>query len=155
MNVGVDFMNECAHFTFTDIKHDISKNSQISVNSFILQENEIEDDMSIFQIKSDWIGNMSSSVRKGDIVNIFACSGTDEPQLIGEFYVAFAKDGSGREVSETTGISEPRILERTNGISVPTGIEIAADLEDYTKIIRLVSSGKNLLVLQKGVSFSE
>lgn len=136
-------------------KHDISKNSQISVNSFILQENEIEDDMSIFQIKSDWIGNMSSSVRKGDIVNIFACSGTDEPQLIGEFYVAFAKDGSGREVSETTGISEPRILERTNGISVPTGIEIAADLEDYTKIIKLVSSGKNLLVLQKGVSFSE
>lgn len=136
-------------------KYDISKNSQISVDSFILQENEIKEDMSLFQIKKDWIINLSSSVRKGDMVEIYACEGIDDPEYLGEYYVAFVKDGSGREVSETTGISEPRILERTNGIAVPSYIEIAADLQDYAKITKHISSGKNLLILQKGVSFNE
>lgn len=150
--VSPDQLNEYIGKKF---KYDISKNSQISVDSFILQEKEISENMSIFQIKKDWISNISSSVRKGDTVLIYGCDEQSETQYLGEFYVAFSKDGSGREVTETTGFDEPRILKRTNGISVPSDIEVIAALEDYIQVTKTINSGKKLIILQKGVSFYE
>ena len=152
---NVVFPDQISEYIGKKFKYDISRNSQISVDSFILQEKKITDSMSIFQIKKDWISNISSSVRKGDLIDIYACNDQSEIQYLGEFYVAFSKDGSGREVTETTGFSEPRIIERTNGISVPTDIEIAAVLDDYTLITKAVNEGKRLIIMQKGVSMYE
>ncbi|MDO4482683.1 MAG: SAF domain-containing protein [Bacillota bacterium] len=136
-------------------KYDISKNSQLTVNSFISEEKEIPDGMSLFHLKKDWIKNISNSIRKGDTVSIYSYDELTEPVYIGKYYVAFVKDGSGREVTETTGFEEPRILYRTNGISVPTDVEIAAELKDYTSIVKAVASGCTLILVQEGVSVYE
>ena len=136
-------------------KHDISQNSQITVNSFISDEKEIPEGMSLFHIKKEWIKNISNSMRKGDVVNIYSYDEQTEPVYIGRYYVAFAKDGSGREVTEKSGFEEPRILNRTGGISVPTDIEIAAELKDYTAIVKAVASGCTLILVQEGVSMYE
>lgn len=136
-------------------KYDLSNNSQISVNSFILEHKELLPNTGLFQIKKDWIYNLSSSVRKGDTIDIYSIDDQGEVKYIGEYYVAFSKDGSGREVTETTGFKEPRILERIHGTSVPADIEIAASLEDFEIINRDISLGKKLIIMQKGVSFYE
>lgn len=135
-------------------KHDISENSQISVNSFLSEETEIPEGMSLFRIKKDWILNVSSSIRKGDTVRIYAY-GNQAASPLGTYYVAFVKDGSGREVTEITGFEEPRILQRTNGLALPAEVEIAAVLEDYTRILQTVMQGGTLIIEQKEVSLYE
>lgn len=136
-------------------KHDIGRNSQIAVNFFISKKNEIPEGLSLFQIKKDWIKNVSNSVRRGDTVSIYSYDGQNEPEYIGSYFLAFAKDGSGREVTELSGFDEPRILSRTNGISTPVEVEIAAGLEDYSAILKAVSKGCTLIIVQEGVSMYE
>lgn len=136
-------------------KHDINMNSQIPLNAFISGEKEIAEGMTLFKLRNDWIMNLSNSIRKGDYVKIYSCDYLNVPVYIGNYYVAFVKDSSGREVTETSGFSEPRILERTGGISVPSEVEIAATLEDYSKITSAVYSGSYLILMQEEVSMYE
>lgn len=137
------------------LKYDINENSQIAVNSFISGDNKLEDGMTIFHIKSSWIKNLSSSVRSADRVSIYAYTPASGAVSVGTYYTAFVKDGNGREVIESTGFSEPRILKRTSGLYVPVEIEIAAKLSDYIRIVSYVEQGYTLIIMQEGVSIYE
>ncbi len=144
-----DMLNEYIGQT---LKYSINVNSQISVNSFISGENPVTMDMSLFKIEPQWIRNISSSIRKADRIFINAyCSGLPVVNL-GTYYVAFVKDSSGRELIESTGSLQPEILKRTTGLYVPSYIEIAAKLSDYTTILSYVEQGYSLILVQEGVS---
>lgn len=137
------------------LKYGLNSNSQIAVNSFISGEKQISENMSIFRINASWIKNLSSSVRSGDRVRIYAYAAGTSAANLGSYYVAFVKDGAGREVVEASGFSQPEILKRTTGVYVPETIEIAATLSDYTQLVSSIERGCSLIIMQEGVSALE
>ena len=137
------------------LKYGLNANSQIAVNSFISGENPVTGEMSLFEIRPSWIKNLSSSVRSGDRITIYGYMPGNPGLNLGSYYTAFVKDGSGREVVESSGTAQPEILKRTGGLYVPVEIEIAAKLSDYTKILSYVESGWTLIIVQDGVNSYE
>ncbi len=134
-------------------KHNINANSQVSSDSFVAEE-DFEEGNGIFVIKSEWIMNISSSLRKGDRIKIYATDYSNADYL-GSYYVAFVKDSGGREITELSGIDEPKILNRTSGIALPSMIEISGTLEDYLKVVRCVAGGRQLILEQEEVTVYE
>jgi len=125
---------------------DIIENSQISIEYLADDDFYIHGDKSIFVIKPDWIAMRSSSLRRGDWVDIYA---GEELNRIGTYRVAFVKDANETEVTDGEGQKGSDLLDRTASNSIISHIEIIADIREYKKITDHVKGeGEGLLLVQ-------
>lgn len=119
----------------------ISQNSQISKayfreNTFYLREGE-----AIFVLEPGWIAMRSSSLRRGDTVDIYGSNGGG---FIGSYRIAFVKDEAEREIKdvmlEGRNYIEKEVLERTDSTSIIDHVEIITTLEEYEKLVAYVTA---------------
>jgi hypothetical protein len=137
----------------------IAKNDQIIMEYFRDDEFFLEGNESIFVIDPDWIAMRSSSLRKGDVVDIYGDSGSG---LIGTYRIAYVKDESEREVKnageEASGSEAANILERPDGTSVIDHIEIITTYREYENLVSCVNGSAGttpaaLIIVQRGKRF--
>jgi hypothetical protein len=108
----------------------IPANSQIVASYFVENETSLTDKKSVFSIPSSWIFSRSSTLRKGDWVEVF---GEEELMFFGKYEIAFVKDQSEVEVENLEGpFIQKNILERTAGTGIIHHIEICCTLEEYS-----------------------
>lgn len=136
----------------------ILKNDQISAryfrtNDFYLQEGE-----SFFVIEPEWITMMSSSLRRGDLVDFYCADGRGKA---GTFRVAFVKDDADREIKDAkeTGLAEiePQLLNRTDSTAEISHFEIIATVEQYGVLTDFVygSEPTTFIIVQRGETANE
>lgn len=135
----------------------IPKNGQITKDYFISDDLVIKKDQSVFALNGSWIYMKSSSIRKGDLVDIYS-NDNNFTDYLGTYKVAFVKDQNVREVVSTdeSGIisDEKQILNRIYASAPVDHIEIICTIEDY-KLIKntIVSSDienpKSLIIVQR------
>lgn len=129
-------------------KQFIPGKSQVTAEMFENPENLQEEGKSIFMIKSGWIDSRSSSLRKGDIVELYNSSGA---MYYGTFRLAYVKDEKEQEVVSAEGSSGDEILQRENGTAVIDHIEIIASLEEYCMLRKAAEEELvTFLIVQKG-----
>ena len=101
----------------------IAKNQQIS-DLYLCEPNEsVESQLSPFLIKSEWIDSRSSSLRRGDVVELYSRDGSC---FLGDFEVLFVKDAGDKEVTDA--VNEAG---RTHGNGIVDHMEILTDIEEY------------------------
>lgn len=131
----------------------IVKNNQISLKFFQEEYLSLKKNESIYVINSEWIAMRSSSLRRGDQIDIY---GEDGRGLIGTFQVAFVKDEAEREVIDAGTKNGPvkrgGPMDRTNSSSVIHHIEIIATMEQYQALVSSVvgDCATRLLIIQRG-----
>lgn len=131
----------------------ILKNNQISLRYFRQDDFYLNEGESIFVIEPHWIAMRSSSLRRGDVVDIY---GADGRGIIGTFQVAFVKDNSEREVRDAGEAGQVKVenllLERTDSTSVIDHIEIISTLNQYEELLACVTGDipTSLIIVQKG-----
>jgi len=128
---------------------DIVENSQISEEFLAESDFYIRSNESIFVLHPEWIAMRSSSIRRGDWIDIYESGSFDK---IGSYRVAFVKDANELEVTDGEGSEEFNALDRTVSTSLISHIEIIADMEEYEKIARLAGNNETgLLLVQRQV----
>ena len=109
----------------------IPAGSQITADYFRENPLFLQGSQSIFALNPEWITMRSSSLRRGDLVEIYE----DQSHiLLGTFHVAFVKDSTESEVRNIEGPAPDAILERTEATSVISHVEIIATTEEYFRI---------------------
>ncbi|MDD4565701.1 MAG: SAF domain-containing protein [Eubacteriales bacterium] len=134
----------------------IPQNNQIIMKYFEENPLKLMKEESIFVIDPGWIAMRSSSLRRGDMVDVYGSNGTG---FLGTFQVAFVKDQSEREVKDAAegilqhGVKED-ILNRTDSTSVIDHIEIITTFSEYEKIADCVGglTPSALIIVQRGDS---
>lgn len=132
----------------------ISKNDQIIMKYFSEDESYLKEGQSIFVIKPGWIAMRSSSLRKGDLVDIYGSYGGE---ILGTYKVAYVKDEADREVrnadveQQRTADTES-ILERADSTSVIDHIEVITTYSEYKKLVSYASGATEsaLVIVQRG-----
>ncbi len=128
---------------------DIVENSQISEEFLAESDFYIRSNESIFVLHPEWIAMRSSSIRRGDWIDIYESGSFDK---IGSYRVAFVKDANELEVTDGEGSEEFNALDRTVSTSLISHIEIIADMKEYEKIARLTGNNETgLLLVQRQV----
>lgn len=128
---------------------DIVENSQISEEFLAESDFYIRSNESIFVLHPEWIAMRSSSIRRGDWIDIYESGSFDK---IGSYRVAFVKDANELEVTDGEGSEEFNALDRTVSTSLISHIEIIADMKEYEKIARLAGNNETgLLLVQRQV----
>lgn len=131
---------------------DIVRNGQVSKSYLGEEDFFVGDNQSIYVIHPEWISMCSSSIRRGDLVEIY---GEPAMERIGTYRVAFVKDLNDIEVTDGEGRKESNPLQRTISTSAVSHIEIISDMNEYEKIIKYISDGGGLFIIQKGGLRSE
>ena len=146
---GALSMEEASKLKGRICRQNIKANSQIVADFFENTEELIEEGKSIFVIKPSWMDMRSSSLRSGDIVQIYSDTGD---VYLGTFRVAFVKDDNEQEVTSADGISrQQNILDRKMSSRAANHIEIVATLDEYNAINAFVRDGaRSLMIVQKG-----
>jgi len=140
-----------------EASQDIAKNQQISGRLLLEPSVAIKNKLSPYLIKADWIDSRSSSLRKGDTIDIYS---RDGGFYLGEFEVIFVKDVNDKEIvdiiDDDTGFAKQGrqgggIGGRTHASGVIDHLEILTGLDEYKKILKFVdTAGEQLLIVQKG-----
>ncbi len=131
----------------------IAENGQIIMDYFRDDEFCLKPEESVFVIKPDWVDMRSSSLRRGDAVDIYS---TAEGNLIGSYLVAFVKDEAEREVRdaslESQDVTDKEILQRLDSTSSIDHIEIIATLGEYEEIVSYTNGATSsaLIIVQRG-----
>ena len=132
----------------------IAENDQIIKDYFAENEFYLKKNESIFVIQSNWIAMRSSSLRRGDLVDIYGNTGEE---LLGTFQIAYVKDESDREVKNADGqmqlyTDNDDILERENSTSVIDHIEIISTYNEFIGIEAYVNGEipAKLILVQRG-----
>lgn len=123
----------------------IPMNGQVTKAFFSDSMKGISKGYGIYQIKPDWIFSVSSSLRKGDWIDVYTVDGTLK---YGDFKVAFVKDEQGKEVIDeeiTPGAKE--ILDRQHGSEVVSEFEIISTLEQYSALREYIFSEEGKLII--------
>ena len=130
-------------------KQRISKNSQVAIDYFVKGDLYIHANESIFVIQPEWIAMRSSSLRRGDWIDIYGDNGQ---ALLGTYRVAFVKDENEIEVTNQGNMGQNSALDRTDSSSVISHVEIIGSLAGYQEILEKVgeSTNKGLLLVQRG-----
>lgn len=113
----------------------IVKNGQISEDYFAEDDFYLKEQESLFVVKPEWIAMRSSSLRKGDWVDIYDDRGYS---LIGTYRVAFVKDSNEVEVLNSGNSDVRSVLDRTDSTSVVSHVEIISDMTGYKEILKHV-----------------
>jgi len=137
-----------------EASQNIVRNQQISEALLREPVEIIRDRRSPYVIKPEWIYSRSSSLRRGDIVQIYSSDGS---HFVGEFEVAFVKDVADKEVIDMVGedgrMGSPvaDIRSRINSSGIISHLEILTELAEYREILQFIeSTGEQLLIVQKG-----
>jgi SAF domain. len=141
----------------------IAKNGQIILQYFAENELVLNSDESVFVINPAWIAMRSSSIRRGDMVDIYGSGGLG---LLGTFRIAYVKDELEREVRDTGSDNGPtgnsssvaghnKILDRTDSTSVIDHIEIITTYKEYEDLVDIVEGTEGttptaLIIVQRG-----
>lgn len=134
-------------------KQYIPKLSQVIPKMFMRKDKILLEGNSIFPIKDVWIDSRSSSLRKGDTIDIFDESGQC---YVGTFPIAYVKDSNEQEVVGTEENHSEEVLQRDFSSSIISRVEIITSLEEYKKIWELAEKqSMKLLLIQKGENIYE
>lgn len=126
---------------------DIVKNAQISEEHLTDNKFYIKNGESIFVIPNHWILMRSSSIRRGDEIDIYI---KESLEKVGSYRVAFAKDNNEVEVTGAEGAIFSNPLDRTVSTSPISHVEIITTIDEYGKISGLIDSEEaNLIIVQK------
>lgn len=128
----------------------IRKNEQITQSHFTAPPSLLRPGESVFPLPADWILLQSSSLRRGDRVEIYI-SGSYES--LGVYRIAFVKDSEDREVVELEIPTAGPILDRAAGSAAVHHVEIVTDLDGFRRIaerIEQTTEGGLLLVQREG-----
>lgn len=133
----------------------ILKNSQISKEYFHRDDFRLHKGQSIYAIKQSWIAMRSSSLRRGDLAEIYILH--DGIQQLGTYRIAFVKDNADREVktvNENTGVrkNNTEVLDREDSSSTIDHIEIICNVTQYETILNQVQFQlePSLIIVPKG-----
>lgn len=138
--------DEFAKIDGLEVKQFIPRNSQISKEFFVGKEKGITMENTIFPLKEEWIQFRSSSLRKGDTIELYDEKGE---LFIGSFQIAFVRDTNEQEVTSMDGSLNGEILERGSATSVISFVEIVASLEAYKQIVQHAEDGMKFLIVQR------
>lgn len=131
-------------------KQFIPKLGQVNCKMFTEKEEVLSKEDSIFPIKEIWIDSRSSSIRKGDMIDVFDNKGE---LYVGTFKIAYVKDSNEQEVVGTEENVCEEILQRNFSSSMVAYVEIIASLDEYKKIWKLAEEeDMKFLLIQKGES---
>lgn len=126
----------------------ILKLAQVVPSMFTRRDKVLLEDRSIFAVKDSWIDSRSSSLRKGDEIDIYDNKGQF---FLGTFDVAYVKDADEQEVVGTEENFSQEILERDFSSSVIAHVEIITSLDTYRQMWELAEGqGMKFLLVQKG-----
>lgn len=126
----------------------IPSNSQLVASYFSRENTSLADEKSVFCIPNTWIFSRSSSLRKGDWVEIY---GEEKLEYIGKYEIAFVKDQDEVEVENLEGpFIQKNILERTAAKGSIHHIELYCTLEEYMCLFDYVKEvGKRFILVQR------
>ncbi len=126
---------------------DIPARQQVTAGMFYSGERDMPPGKTLFRLDASWIANMSSSVRRGDLVDIYDSAAE---LFFGTYEIAFAKDSSGQEVWDA-GIpgTEKRVLDRTSATSVIDHVEIITTVNEYAALAAFAAEGGQFLLVQR------
>lgn len=127
----------------------IPKNSQVRKEMFLEQKQLMQGNQSIFVIKEEWIHSRSSSLRKGDKIDVLK---SIDGECVGTFVVAYVKDVDEQEVVNAEGNEGNEILQRDFSSGVISRVEIIAEPKEY-EVIRNCAEveGLTFILVQKEV----
>lgn len=131
----------------------IPKNAQISDKMLRDADCYIADEESVFVLKGEWIELRSSSLRRGDWIDLYSISDGDTLLTkLGTFRVCFVKDANEAEIRATnepasTGYETTPALNRVTATAQISSVEILATVDAYTSILETVLSGNESLLL--------
>ncbi len=132
------------------VLQDVVKNGQVSQEYLSDDDFYLRGEQSIYVLDPDWIFMRSSSIRRGDWVDIYENIGH---QKLGTCRVAFVKDINEIEVTDGEGQRESAPLNRVASSSPVSHVEIIADINEYKKITDcVINDSAGLLLVQKGVA---
>ncbi|MDX9888008.1 MAG: SAF domain-containing protein [Anaerovoracaceae bacterium] len=125
----------------------IPANSQIVREYFESSNTSFTKNRSVFSLPSSWIFSKSSSLRKGDWVEIYG----EDISYFGRYQIAFVKDQGDVEIENPEGpYIEKNILERTVSTGFIHHVELYCTLEDYSCLLDYVkTTGMGLLLVQR------
>ncbi len=107
----------------------IPANSQVVARYFETVNSSLTDNRSVFSIPSSWIFSKSSTLRKGDWIEIY---GEEELLSFGKYEIAFVKDQNEVEIENPEGsYIQKNILERRESTGIIHHIELYCTLEEY------------------------
>ena len=130
----------------------IAANSQINAGCFRKTGETLGKDESIFVLPEAWISMRSSSLRKGDWIDIY---GAEDMTPLGRYQVAYVKDDAETEVKDADGRFRKDMLKREDGTSVISNVEVIADISRYEKIRKYCTEPYGtLLLIQRGGDMS-
>ena len=126
----------------------IRKNEQITESHFTAPASLLRPGESVFPLPTGWIRMQSSSLRRGDRVEIFL-DGSFES--LGIFRIAFGKDSEDKEVIEVDRLAAEPILDRIGGSAAVHHVEIVTDIAGYRRIAERIgqSTEGGLLLVQR------
>ncbi len=128
-------------------RQDIIKNGQVSREYLAEDGFYLRGGQSVFVIRPEWVAMRSSSIRRGDWIDIYE---NGQHEKIGTYRVAFVKDANEIEVTDGEGRKESDALSRTISTSIISHVEIIADMKEYVNILDSVRDGSTgLLLVQK------
>lgn len=130
-------------------KQRIVKNGQIVRAYFRGNDFRLSGEESIYVLHHEWISMRSSSLRRGDWIDIYDTTGIHP---LGTYQVAFVKDENDVEVTNQSDAGDNSPLDRLDASSVVDHIEIISDLDHYQTILQqaMYSTSGGLLLVQKG-----
>lgn len=129
----------------------IPANSQVVAGYFENTNSSLADNKSVFSLPASWIFSKSSTLRKGDWVEVY---GEEELFYLGKYQVAFVKDQNDLEIENLEGpYIEKNILERRASTGIIHHIELYCSLEDYGILLDYIKEkATGFLLVQREVS---
>lgn len=117
-------------------KQYIPKGGQM-VEEYIYKDDfYISEGESIYSIPAEWLSSFSSSIRRGDYIDMYTSDGREK---IGSYRVAFVKSQSVEEVTNITTQEMDEPLDRTDATAPVSFVEIITTLPEYEKIYALAT----------------
>jgi len=126
----VDEDGKIKQFDNTVAKQFIPKNSQVCTKMIAKKDFYVGENQSIFYIPRSWINAMSTSIRRGDTVEIRTEDGN---KSYGTYKVAFAKGDDETEITDGDNKYTDE-LDRVQSTGVVTHVEIICTLEKYKEL---------------------
>jgi hypothetical protein len=125
----------------------IPANSQVVRGYFESANSSLTKNRSVFSLPTSWIFSKSSTLRKGDWVEIYG----EDICYFGRYQIAFVKDQSDVEIENPEGpYIEKNILERTVSTGFIHHVELYCTLEDYSCLLDYVkTTGMGFLLVQR------
>ena len=126
----------------------IPKNAQLTESLLRDSDYYLAEGESIYVLKGEWISLRSSSLRRGDWIDLYTLAGEETFTKLGRYRVSFVKDVNESEVKSTTDAETAEydpspVLSRTSSTAAIHSVEIIATEKEYAMILDAVWRADN------------